>query len=323
MSANQKLAISPHIHSGHSTSHIMLDVLIALLPVTVAGAVIFGWQSLLVVGACVATSVLSELLFTLITKKPTTIGDLSAAVTGLILGLNLPANTPLWQCVVGSVFAIVIVKGLFGGLGQNVVNPAVTARVFMLLSFPAVRVVTSLPAEYTANLPGVADTVSKATPLAQGAAEMPSLLDMAMGIHGGVIGETCSIALLLGGAYLLLRRVITWQIPVFYIGTVFAFSFFMEGMNAESALKMVLAGGLLLGAFFMATDYVTSPPTPWGKVLFGLGCGLLTCLIRYFAGNAGHPVEGVSYAILLMNILNPFICKMTQRKVFGVGGKNK
>ena len=306
MSVNQKLSISPHIHSGRSTSRIMLDVLIALLPATVAGTVIFGLRSLLVVGICVATCVGLEALFNYITKKDQTVGDLSAAVTGLLLGLNLPANLPLWQAVVGSVFAIVVVKCLFGGIGQNLVNPAITARVFMLVAFGSMA---------TAAQPVVAtDAVSSATPLA--AEKMPSLLDLFLGLHGGAIGETCAAALLLGGIYLLIRRVITWHIPVVYIATVFVFSFLMEGTYAGDALSMVLSGGLFIGAFFMATDYVTSPATPWGKVIFGLGCGLLTGLIRYF----GSYPEGVSFAILFMNILTPYISKWTQHKVFGVGG---
>lgn len=306
MSVNQKLTVSPHIHSGHSTSRIMLDVLIALLPATVAGVVIFGLRSLLVVGICVASCVGLEALFNYITKKDQTVGDLSAAVTGLLLGLNLPANIPLWQCVIGSVFAIVVVKCLFGGIGQNVVNPAITARVFMLVAFGSMA--QAAPPVITP------DTVAGATPLA--AEQMPSLLDLFLGLHGGAIGETCAAALLLGGVYLLIRRVISWHIPVVYIGTVFAFSFLMEGFDPTRALALSLSGGLFIGAFFMATDYVTSPPTPWGKVIYALGCGLLTGLIRYF----GSYPEGVSFAILFMNILTPYISKWTQHKVFGAGG---
>ena len=306
MSTQQKLAVSPHIHSGHSTSRIMLDVLIALLPATVAGVVIFGLRSLLVIGLCVVSCVGLEALFNYITKKEQTIGDLSAAVTGLLLALNLPANIPLWQCVVGSLFAIVVVKCLFGGIGQNVVNPAITARVFMLVAFGSMA--------QAAQPTVAADAVTGATPLA--AEKMPSLLDLFLGLHGGAIGETCAAALLLGGVYLLIRRVITWHVPVVYIGTVFAFSFLMEGTYAGDALAMVLSGGLMIGAIFMATDYVTSPPTPWGKVIYAVGCGLITCVIRYF----GSYPEGVSFAILVMNILTPYISKWTQHKVFGVGG---
>ncbi|MBQ7090247.1 MAG: RnfABCDGE type electron transport complex subunit D [Clostridia bacterium] len=303
MSSFAKLMISPHIHSGRSTGGIMRDVLISLLPATVAGAVIFGWQALLVVAVCVICCVGFEALFNWITKREQTVGDLSAAVTGLLLALNLPANIPLWQCAVGSLFAIMIVKCLFGGIGQNLVNPAITARVFMLVAFGSMA---------TAAFP--ADAVSGATPLA--AEKMPDLLTLFLGNYGGAIGETCSAALLAGGLYLLVRRVITWQIPVVYVGTVYVFSLFMEGFDFIAALSMILSGGLLIGAFFMATDYVTSPATPWGKVIFGLGAGLITCLIRYF----GVYPEGVSFAILFMNILTPYISKWTRRKVFGTGG---
>ena len=301
-----KLAVSPHIHSGMTTSGIMLDVLIALLPATVAGVFIFGLRALAVIGVCVAACVIFEALFNLAAKKPVTVCDLSAAVTGLLLALNLPAATPLWQCVIGSLFAIVLVKCLFGGLGQNVVNPAIAARVFMLVAFGSMT-----QAAYPVNV----DTVAGATPLA-GTTPMPDLLTLFTGYYGGAIGETCAAALLVGGIYLLVRRVITWHNPVAFMATVFAFSFFMEGNDPVKALSMVLCGGVIIGAVFMATDYVTSPPTPAGKLIFGIGCGLLTCLIRYF----GSYPEGVSFAILIMNILTPFISKWTRHKVFGTGG---
>ena len=303
MSNRLKLSVSPHIHSGRSTRRIMLDVLIALLPATVAGAVIFGLRSLLVVAVTVAACVGFEALFNLIAKKPIPVGDLSAAVTGLLLALNLPANIPLWQCVVGSLFAIVVVKGLFGGLGANPVNPAITARVFMLVAFASLT---------KAAFP--ADAVSSATPLAS--EETTSLMDLFLGNHGGAIGETCAVALLLGGVYLLVRRVITWHVPVAFVGTVFLTAFLMEGMDATAALAAILSGGLLIGAIFMATDYVTSPATPWGKIIFGLGAGLITFLIRYF----GNYPEGVSFAILFMNILTPYIASWTGRRIFGMGG---
>ena len=300
-----KLAVSPHIHSGRSTRRIMLDVQIALLPATAAGAVIFGLRSLLVVAVTVAACVGFEALFNLAAKKPIPVGDLSAAVTGLLLALNLPANIPLWQCAVGALFAMVVVKGLFGGLGANPVNPAITARVFMLVAFGTMA---------KAAFP--VDAVSSATPLAS--EEATSLMDLFLGNHGGAIGETCAAALLLGGIYLIVRRVITWHIPVAFIGTVFLTSFLMESMDPMAGLAAVLSGGLLIGAIFMATDYVTSPATPWGKIIFGLGAGLITFLIRYF----GVYPEGVSFAILFMNIITPYISSWTKRKVFGVGGKN-
>jgi len=304
MSSLTKLTVSPHIHSGKSTAGIMMDVLISLLPATIAGTIIFGLRALLVVAVCVISSVGFEALFNLIVKKEQTIGDLSAAVTGLLLALNLAVDIPLWQCVIGSLFAIVVVKCLFGGIGQNLVNPAITARVFMLVAFTSVA---------TPSFP--VDSVAGATPLM--AEKMPSLLELFIGNHGGAIGETCAAALLLGGIYLIVRRVITWHIPVAFIGTVFVFSFFMEGFNAVDALSLIMTGGVFIGAFFMATDYTTSPPTEWGKIIFGLGAGLLTCLIRYY----GTYPEGVSFAILFMNILNPYICIWTRRKVFTAGGK--
>ena len=237
-------------------------------------------------------------------KKEQTISDYSAAVTGLLLALALPANIPVWQCVVGAAFAIIVVKCLFGGLGYNVVNPAITARVFMLVSFASVTITSQSI---------MLDAIAGATPLARVAdGEAVSLTNLLFGTHGGAIGETCAIALLWGFIYLLISGVITWHIPVTFVGSVFLFSLMMEG-DAMKALALTLSGGLLLGAIFMATDYVTSPVTPLGKVVFGVGCGLLTFLIRYF----GTYAEGVAFAILIMNILTPYIDKFTAHKVFG------
>ena len=300
-----RLSVSPHIHSGRSTAGIMRDVIIALLPATIAGTVIFGLRALLVVGVCVASCVLLELLFNVITKKEQTVGDLSAVVTGLLLALNLPAGIPIWQCVIGSVFAIIVVKCLFGGLGCNLVNPAIAARVFMIVSFGSMA---------TQYYPVIVDTVAGATPLEQIAADnTPELKDLLLGLHGGAIGETCALALLLGLIYLLVRRVVSWHIPVSLIGTVYVLSLFMEGFDFVKALALVLSGGLFIGAFFMATDYVTSPTTAVGKIIFGVGIGLITFLIRYF----GVYPEGVSFAILFMNILTPYIDSWTAHKVFG------
>lgn len=303
MSSLTKVMISPHIHSGKSTSGIMRDVLISLLPVTVAGVVIFGLKALLPIIVCVACCVGFEALFNVITKREQTVGDLSAAVTGLLLALNVPANIPLWQCAVGSLFAIIVVKCLFGGIGFNLVNPAITARVFMLVAF-----------ESMAKSAFPVDTVASATPLTSG--EMPSLSTLFLGNYGGSIGETCTLALIIGGVYLLVRRVITWHIPVVFIGTVFVFSAFVTGFDMSSALSLTMAGGVFIGAIFMATDYVTSPSTASGKVIFGIGAGLLTCLIRYY----GSYPEGVSFAILFMNILTPYISRWTKHKVFATGG---
>ena len=298
------LSVSPHTHCGRTTSSIMLDVIISLLPAAIAGVVIFGLNALLVVAICVAACVGFEYLFNLIAKKEQTIGDYSAIVTGLLLGLTLPATTPIWQCIIGALFAIVVVKCLFGGLGYNFVNPAITARVFMRVSFPIVAV---------AAFPVGVDATAGATPLAQLAnGESVDLLTLLLGNHGGSVGETCAIALILGFLYLLARDVISWEIPVSFIGSVFVFSFLMEG-DAMKALAAILSGGLLLGAIFMATDYVTSPTTPAGKLIFGVGCGLLTFLIRYF----GNYSEGAAFAILIMNILVPYIDKLTKHKVYG------
>lgn len=307
MSQSMTLSVSPHIHSGRSTAGIMRDVLIALLPATVAGAVIFGARALLVVAVSLACAVGFEALFNCIVKKPQTVGDCSAAVTGLLLGLNLPANIPLWQVVIGAFFAIVVVKCLFGGLGANLVNPAITARVLMLVSFGAM----AMPA-----MPTIVDTVASATPLAA-PADAVTLLDLFLGVHGGALGETSALALLVGFVYLLVRRVISWHIPVAFVGSAFVFTFLFGGFELYGALAAILSGGLLLGAIFMATDYVTSPVTPWGRIIFGAGAGLITVLIRLF----GSYPEGVSFAILFMNILTPYIDRVVKRRVFGKGGR--
>lgn len=304
MASKLYISSSPHIQSAVSTAGIMRDVLIALLPATVAGCVIFGLRALAVIAVCLVFSVGAEFLFNVIMKKEQTVGDLSAAVTGLLLALNLPANAPLWQAAVGSVFAIIIVKCIFGGIGCNVVNPAITARVFMLIAF----------SEMAKSAFPIADTVSSATPLALIAEnELPSLSSLLLGTTGGTIGETCAVALLLGAAYLLIRRVISLHIPAAFIGTVFVMSLIIADFDIMTAVSLVLSGGLIIGAFFMATDYVTSPMTALGKIIFGVGAGLITVLIRFY----GNYPEGVSFAILLMNIVNPYIDKLTQRKLFG------
>ena len=313
------ISSNPHVHCGRSTTTIMRDVFIALAPATIAGIVIFGIESLFVILACVASCVAFEALFNVITKKEQTIGDLSAVVTGLLLGLNLPAGIPIWQCVVGSAFAIVVVKCLFGGIGYNVVNPAITARVFMLVSFASTMVV--------AGTPKVVDAVAGATPLAQMAnGEAVDVKMLLLGTHGGAIGETCAIALIIGGLYLIARGVITWHIPVAFLGSTFAFTFLLNGFDVNNALCALLSGGLLIGAFFMATDYVTSPSTGLGKLIFGIGAGLITVLIRYayvpveidgVMKTFGKYPEGVSFAILIMNILAPTIDNLTAHKVFG------
>ena len=288
----------------------MLDVIIALLPAAIAGVVLFGAKALTLIAACVISAVVSEALFNILAHKKQTVGDLSAVVTGLLLALNLSTNVAIWQCVVGSVFAIVVVKCLFGGIGKNFANPAITGRVFMLLAFSSVA--------GGAN-PTAVELVSSATPLellAQGAETAPSLMELFLGLHGGAIGETCCLALLLGFAWLLFRRVISWHVPVIFVGTVFVLYLVFTG-SFQLALAESLAGGLFIGAIFMATDYVTSPITRKGKMVFALGCGLVTFIIRYFCA---YP-EGVSFSILAMNILTPYIEKFTANTPLG-GSKN-
>ena len=301
--------VSPHIGTKRKTTHIMLDVLIALLPALIAGCVIFGMRALLVCGITVSFALLSEFLFCLITKRPHTVGDLSAAVTGLLLGLNIPVTAPLWQAAIGSVFAIIVVKCLFGGIGQNFANPAITARVFLLISFTSTLGGGAVP-----KLSSSPDLVSGATPLEvmSKGGELPSLTDMLLGLRGGAIGETCALALIIGFVYLVVRKVIYFETPLIYVATVFVLSLIADNSFSLAAYQ-VLSGGLLLGAVFMITDYSTTPITRSGKMIFAFGCGLITFLIRYF----GSYPEGVSFAILIMNILSPYIEKWTRKRPFG------
>lgn len=296
----------PHVKGSVTTQRIMLDVVIALLPALVASILIFGWRALAVTALCVAVCVVCEWGFEKLCKKENTVADLSAVVTGVLLAFNLPVGIPLWQAAFGSVVAIVVVKQLFGGIGKNFANPAITARIVMLLSFAG-----SMSDFSTKN-----DAISGATPLAAHFAggTVPSYLDLFLGTHGGSLGETCVLAILLGGAYLLIRRVISWYTPVAFVGTVALFTLAL----GEDPVFHMLSGGLMLGAFFMATDYSTTPPTKWGKFVFGIGCGLITVLIRVF----GNYPEGVSFAILFMNILTPYISIWTRRKPFGGAKKS-
>ncbi len=299
------VSVSPHIHSGISTQKIMRDVLIALTPAVVASILFFGPRALLIEAVSVAVAMVSEWAFEKITKRPNTISDLSSAVTGLLLALILPVDIPIWEVIFGSFVAIILVKQLFGGIGQNFANPAATARVIMLIAFSGAMTVWAAP--------NLVDAVSTATPLALMSAgetgSLPSLLWMFLGCTGGSLGETSCLALLIGGIYLMCRKVITWHTPAAFIGTVLLLSLIFGQMP----LYEILAGGLFIGAFFMATDYTTSPPSPWGKLIFGAGCGAITIVIRIW----GNYPEGVSFAILLMNILNPYICKWTASKPFG------
>ena len=307
--SNFTVAVSPHIKDKTNTQTIMRDVLIALCPALIASVLIFGARALLVTAVCVAFAVGGEWVFAKIVKKPSTIGDLSAVVTGVLLAYNLPVGIPLWQAAFGSLVAIIVIKQLFGGLGQNFANPAITARIIMLLAFSSTM--TSWV------IPGAADAVSGATPLVilKGVEEggtLPTITNMLLGLRGGCLGETSAVALALGGAYLLIRRVISWHTPVAFIGTVFLFTLLVGG-SLEYSVYQLLSGGLMLGAFFMATDYSTTPSTDWGRIIFGVGCGLITVLIRVW----GNYPEGVSFSILLMNILTPYISKATRKKPLG------
>ena len=303
------LSSSPHAHAKCSVSRIMLDVIIALLPTTAAGVWFFGLPAVWTIATCVATCVATEALCRLAMKRENTVGDLSAVVTGLLLALNLPAGLPLWMAVVGSVFAIGVAKQVFGGLGMNPFNPALAARAFMLISFTGPMTTWLKPLWWKAP-----EAMTTATPLVfvkYGPAErIPGLWDLLVGNMPGCIGEVSALALALGAVYLLVRKVITWHIPVAFLVTVAVYALVAGRAPAHVEL---LTGGVMIGACFMATDYVTSPTTAKGKLVFGFGCGLLCMLIRQF----GAYPEGCSFAILVMNALAPLINRWTQPKPFG------
>ncbi len=305
---------SPHIVDKTNTTRIMLDVIIALMPAFIMSGVIFGPRAILLTILCVTSCIVFEYVFELLTRKENTITDLSAVVTGILLGFNLPANLPYWMAVVGCFVAIVIVKMLFGGIGQNFANPAITARIVLLISFATPMTTWPLPKQILE----AADAVTGPTPLAilNGGGDLSSLptnINMFLGFIGGSLGETSTIALLLGGVYLIGRKIIEPTIPVVFIGTVVIIAL----LAGEDAIFHVCAGGVVLGAFFMATDYSTSPLTTNGKIIFAVGCGLMTMIIRLF----GALPEGVSFAILLMNILTPHIDRLSRRKIYGVKGR--
>ena len=306
----ERLTVSanPHIKHGDSTRSIMLDVILALLPAGAASVVIFGIRALFLIITCVGSAVVAEGVCRIIMKRPQTIGDLSAVVTGLLLAYNLPVTLPLWMGALGSVIAIVVVKQMFGGIGHNFVNPALIGRIVLMNSFTSAMTTWALPVAYQQS---GADVITGATPLAlmKSGEQLPSLLDMFLGQTGGCLGETCALALIIGGVYLVCRKVISPVIPLVFVGTVAVLTFF-AGCNP---LYEVLSGGLLLGAIFMATDYVTSPTTTSGKVIFAIGCGAITAFIRIF----GSIPEGVSYSIIIMNILTPHINTLTRKKPFG------
>ncbi len=315
---------SPHIRQGDTTSGIMLDVIIALIPALIAGIVIFGYRSAILAAVCIFSSVFFEWAWCKLIKKPSPIGDFSAVVTGLLLAMNLPVTMPFWMAVIGSLFAIVIVKQFFGGIGHNFMNPALAARAFLLTSW-AQPMTTWVKPFSKVNLFANTDAVTSATPLGiikDGMGELPSYMDMLFGKVGGCMGEVSAIALIVGAVYLLVRRVISVRIPASFIATVAVFTFVFGGNNGlftGDVLTHLLSGGLILGAFFMATDYATTPTTKTGQLIFGIGCGLLTSIIRIWGG---YP-EGVSYSILLMNVASPLIDKFIQPKRFGSGSKRR
>lgn len=309
------ISVSPHIRKNISTTAIMRDVLIALIPVCLFGIYNFGLSALRVIVASVASCMVSEILFCLITNRKVTVNDLSAAVTGVILGINLPATVPLWVPIIGGAFAIIIVKQLFGGLGQNFMNPALAARCFLLISF------TSIMTNYP-----VLDGVSGATPLGQlKAGGQVDLMQMFLGTHSGVIGETSVMAIVIGAVYLFVKKVITPKIPLLYVGSTLLFVALFTCLSTgqlpsiEYLAAHLFGGGLLLGAVFMATDYVTCPVTNSGKTVFAILLGFLTATIRIFSGSA----EGVSYAIIIGNMLTPLIEHITVPKAFGREGKKR
>ena len=307
---NMIITSSPHVRSNASVSRIMLDVVIALVPAAVAAVYYFKFQAALIIAIAVATAVVTEAFIQWLLKRPVTVGDWSAVITGLLVAFNLPPTAPWYIPFIGSIFAIVIVKQVFGGLGHNFMNPAAAARVFLVASFGQQMTNWFNPA---------VDAVSNATPLAivKGLSTdpLPPVTDMLLGNHGGCLGETCAIALLLGGVYLLARRVITWHIPVAFIGTVgvLTFVFGPDGLFTGNVVYHLLGGGLLLGAVFMATDYVTSPVTSKGRLIMGFGCGVIVVVIRLLGGMS----EGVAFSIILMNVATPLIDRWTRPRIYG------
>ncbi len=308
---------SPHISSKDTVSNIMLNVIIALMPAFIAGILVFGVRALVVTLVCMISSTLSEYIWQKILKKPDTTGDLSAIVTGMLLAFNLPASIPLWMAVIGSVFAIIIVKQFFGGLGHNFMNPALAGRAFLLAAW-ALPMTTWYAPGTILPIFGAPDAISTATPLAayaEGAVKF-DYLTLFFGNTGGCIGETSALAILIGAIYLIAKKVIRIRVPLIYIATVALGMWLFGGKNGIATgdpLYAMLSGGLMLGACFMATDYTTTPTTPNGQIIFAIGCGVITVLIRVWGG---YP-EGVSYSILLMNVATPLIDKISAPKRFG------
>ena len=319
---NLQMSVSPHITAKPTTRSIMLEVVIALLPAVAASIAFFGFYSLFIILLSVGASVFGEFLYNAMRKRPQTIGDFSAVVTGVLLGLNLPVTVPFYVPIIGGFFATMVVKMLFGGIGRNFANPALTARIFLLLAWAGFMTSFVEPINWAngeafkyfscalKGADGVA-VVTSATPLSGGVA---TVLDAFLGRIGGSLGETSALALLIGGIYLAVRKIIDWKIPVIFIATTAFFTLVFGKFQNGAELPMALfSGGLMLGAFFMATDYSTSPNTFWGVIVYAFGCGFLTALIRRFGG---YP-EGVSFAILLMNIVTPYIDKAFIPRPFG------
>lgn len=325
MNGMLNVSSSPHIRSSVTTRDIMLDVIIAMLPASLVGIYNFGAKALLVILATVVSCLLTEYIYEKLMKKPITTGDLSAVVTGMILALNMPAGIPLWMPICGGIFAILVVKMLYGGLGKNFMNPALAGRVFLLICFTSQM--SNFVVEKSSNLimngSLAVDGVSGATPLAllKESGTTTSALTLFLGNHMGTIGETSAIALLIGAAYLVIKKVISLRIPAAYLITFALFVVVFGGENSTDinfVLTQVLGGGLIFGAFFMATDYVTSPITPMGQIIFGICLGILTGIFRLF----GQSAEGVSYAIIFCNLLVPLIEKISLPKFFGKGAES-
>lgn len=313
---NLIVSYAPHVRSAKSTKQLMADVVIALIPALIAAIIFFGLPALVHTMVCVASCLFFEWIWEKIFKMPSTIGDFSAVITGMLIAFNMPVSAPYWLGIAGSAFAIIVVKMFFGGLGNNFVNPALAGRVFMLICWPVLMTSWTNPAF---NLSLTTDAVSTATPLgvlAEGGEVSFSYLQMFLGNIGGCMGEVSTLAILIGFVYLLVRKVITWRIPVIYVAVVYVFSSLM----GQDGVYHILSGGLMLGAVFMATDYVTSPMSATGHIIYAIGLGILTVVIRLF----GSLPEGVSYSILLMNIVTPLIDTYTKNRIYGKvksGGK--
>ena len=318
--SNLVVSSAPHIVSNIDTTRIMAMVVMALIPSFLVSIYVFGARVISLTLVCVVSAVFFEWAYNKLMKKRQTVGDLSAVVTGVLIAFNVPAGLPYWIAVVGCFVAIIVVKQLYGGIGKNPVNPAITARIVLFISFATEMTTWPIPRM-------AADATSTATPLgilAEGGGELPNNMEMFLGFIGGSMGEVSAIALLIGGIFLIWKKVISPIIPCCFIGTVFVFAAIYYGVTGDgNALQMaifhVLAGGVMLGAFFMATDYVTSPLLPMGKVIFGIGCGLITMLIRLW----GQYPEGVSFSILIMNCLTPLINNFCQKRMYGGAKKNE